>query len=223
VQPVHGEIQVVPDVPEAFATLVAGELRGVAPGRIFRLALSGGPTAGRCYAQLAGVAGLPWERVEVFWGDERCVPPDDPDSNARLGREALLDHVGPLAGVHPMSCEDGPTAYETLLKAGGPLDLVHLGLGPDGHTASLFPGSDPLEKPDGAWVSLNRDPGEHNPHDRMTVTMTVLDAARLAVFTVSGAEKAAAFARVRAGEDLPGGRVAAGRVLWLVDPAAAGA
>jgi 6-phosphogluconolactonase len=220
---VHGEIQVVPDVAEAFADLVAGELRGVAPGRVFRLALSGGAPAGRCYARLAEIDGLPWERVEVLWGDERCVPPDDPDSNARLAREALLDHAGPFAAVHPMSCTEGPATYEAVLRAGGPLDLVHLGLGPDGHTASLFPGSEALEKPDGSLVRLNRDPTAHNPHERMTVTMAVLDAARLAVFTVSGAEKAAAFGRVRAGEDLPGGRVAAGRVLWLVDPEAAGA
>jgi 6-phosphogluconolactonase len=220
---VHGEVHVVPDVPEAFAALVAGELRAVAPGRVFRLALSGGPTARRCYARLAEVEGLPWERVEALWGDERCVPPDDPDSNARLGREALLDHVGPLAAVHPMSCAEGAAAYEAVLRAGGPLDLVHLGLGPDGHTASLFAGSGPLERPDGALVTLNRDPAAQNPHDRMTVTMAVLDAARLAVFTVSGEEKAAALARVRAGEDVPGGRVAAKRVVWLVDPAAAGA
>lgn len=236
------EIRIVEDVPAAFAVLVAEELRGFAAARgaappaggpddadaggprpqPYRLAISGGATARRCYERLATVEGLPWASVEVYWSDERCVPPDDPDSNARLGHEALLDHVGPLAAVHPMSCAVGPDAYEAVLRRGGPLDLVHLGLGPDGHTASLFPGSAALEEPAGRLVSLNRDPAGRNPHDRITLTLPALDAARLAVFTVSGTEKHEAYLAVRAGGDVPACRVASERVVFLVDPAAAG-
>jgi 6-phosphogluconolactonase len=238
----NGELRIVDDVPAAFAGLVESELREFAARLLaapaggpddadaggdprsqrFRLAMSGGPTARRCYERLAEVEGLPWQSVEVFWSDERCVPPDDPDSNALLGHQALLDRVGPLAAVHPMSCDVGAAAYEQILYRAGPLDLVHLGLGPDGHTASLFAGSDALLLPGSALVALSSDPASRNPHPRITLTLAAINAARIAVFTVSGPEKREALQRVRAGERVPGALVASGRVIFLADPAAAG-
>lgn len=235
----NGEVRQVEDVAVAFAELIAAELRSLAEeraeaslaaaddgdepsaGRV-RVALSGGPTARRCYTALARQPGLPWAQVEAFFGDERCVPPDDGDSNFRMVREVLLDPVGPLAAVHPMSCAAGAGAYEELVRRAERFDLVHLGLGPDGHTASLFPESDALLSPGERLVAINTDPSGRNAHERMTVTMPVLDRARLAVFTVSGPEKAEAFGRVRAGEPVPGALVASERVIWLVDGAAAG-
>jgi 6-phosphogluconolactonase len=105
----------------------------------------------------------------------------------------------------------------------GRLDLVHLGLGPDGHTASLFPGSPALDADPGRLVVMNTDPTGRNPHERMTLTFSGIARARLVVFTVAGEDKRAAFAGVRAGDpSLPASRVRADRVLWLVDPTAAG-
>jgi 6-phosphogluconolactonase len=226
--PAHGQVQVVEDVAAAFAELVSSEMTGFAARAAgdtsarFRFAMSGGPTARLAYERLASVPGLPWEQVEVFWGDERCVPFDDPDSNALLGHEALLDQVGPTAAEHRLSCEDGAEAYEQLLHQAGPLDLVHLGLGPDGHTASLFAGSEALESPGDRLVMLSHDPAARNPHARITLTLAAINAARLVVFTVSGEAKRDAFARVCSAEAVPAGQVAAERVVWLVDAAAAG-
>jgi 6-phosphogluconolactonase len=227
--PPHGELHVVEDVASAFAQVVASEMasftaraEGDAAAR-FRMGMSGGPTARLAYERLATMPDLPWEQVEVYWSDERCVPFDDPDSNALLGHEALLDHVGPTAAEHRLECDDDLEAYEQLLRDTWPLDLVHLGLGPDGHTASLFAGSEALVAPGNRLVMLSEDPAARNPHPRITLTLAVLNAARLAVFTVSGEAKRDAFSKVCAGDDLPAGQVAADRVLWLVDPAAAGA
>jgi 6-phosphogluconolactonase len=235
----NGEVHQVEDVAVAFAELVAAELRALAEeraaaalvaaddgdepmaGRV-RVAFSGGPTARRCYTALARQSGLPWAQVEAFFGDERCVPPDDADSNYRMVREVLFEPAGPLAAVHPMSCAAGADHYQELVRRAERLDLVHLGLGPDGHTASLFPESEALVSPGERLVAINTDPSGRNAHERMTLTMPVLDGARLAVFTVSGPEKAEAFARVRAGERVPGALVASERVIWLVDAAAAG-
>lgn len=234
----NGEVQQVEDVAVAFAELVAEELRALAderaaalaagidgdedPAGRVRVAFSGGPTARRCYTALSRLSGVPWAQVEAFFGDERCVPPDDADSNYRMVREVLLEPVGPLAAVHPMSCAAGAEHYEELVRRAERFDLVHLGLGPDGHTASLFPDSEALVSPGDRLVAINTDPSGRNAHERMTLTMPVLDGARLAVFTVSGPEKAEAFGRVRAGEPLPGALVASERVIWLVDAAAAG-
>ncbi|HEV2362014.1 MAG TPA: 6-phosphogluconolactonase, partial [Acidimicrobiales bacterium] len=209
-QPVNGEVHVVADVPAAFAELVAAEV-AKHEGGIFSMALSGGPTARRCYERLASTDGIDWTGVAFYWGDERCVPADDPDSNQRLGREALLDAIGDTAGVHPMNaseCSDElARAYEDVIRPVGGFDLLHLGFGPDGHTASLFAGSPGESAPSERLVVCNSDPNEANPHERMTITYPVIDAAHLAVFTVSGVEKSEAFGRLLAGEDLPAARV----------------
>ena len=221
-----GDLEVTDDVPAAFARCLADAF-GARSGPRFTLVLSGGPTAERCYERLveqtrAGSLGVDWSLVDVLLGDERCVAPDDPDANQRMLREVLLEPLGSVGSFRPMSCEEGPEAYEDLVRAWPALDLVHLGLGPDGHTASLFPGSAALETPGDRLVAENEDPSGRNPHRRMTLTLAGIARGALAVFTVSGEEKRDALARVRAGEDLPAARVRAGRVRWLADPAATG-
>ncbi|HXY45160.1 MAG TPA: 6-phosphogluconolactonase [Acidimicrobiales bacterium] len=224
--PPVGELRLVDDVPTAFAEVVVAEFTaarsaaagGSGDGR-FRMALSGGETARACYQQLAAEAGIDWAAVDVLLGDERCVPPDDPAANQRLVREALLAPTGDLARFRPMDCEN-PGAYEALLLSEPPLDLIHLGLGPDGHTASLFSGSAALTAPEDSLVVLSEDPSGLNPHPRLTFTFSAIARGRLVVFTVAGSGKHAALRRLLDGEDLPAARVRAGRVLWLCDQAA---
>ena len=224
----NGTVRLVDSVPESFARLVGDEVAAAADG--CRLFLSGGGTAHECYTALAArsvAVGLDWSAVDVYLGDERCVPPDDPDSNHRMIRATLLDAVGPLGGDHPMYTSGSPAAaadaYQALLEPLPDLGLVHLGLGPDGHTASLFPGSDALDTPAPArLVVADRDPNGRNPHDRLTLTFSGIARARRVVVTVAGAGKRDAFARLAAGADLPGGRVVAPDVLWLVDADALG-
>jgi len=213
---VFGELRQVAHVPQAFAALVSAE----APSSI---ALSGGDTARECYELLATAADVDWGRVDVWFGDERWVPVHDPESNEGMARVTFLDEMEPHA-IHSMydaglTIEEGARAYDSALRAAPPLELVHLGLGPDGHTASLFPGSAALEETE-RWVVPNGD--DLHPHPRLTLTFPAIAATRLVVVTVEGRGKAEAFARLRAGEDLPANRVRAGRVVWLVDEAAAG-
>ncbi len=163
----NGTVRLVDSVPEAFADLVAAELGAAGDG--YSLFLSGGATAEECYRALAGRAGLPWSRVDLYLGDERCVPPDDPDSNHRMITAILLDSVGPVRDDHPMYVSgppaDAAAAYQRLVMALDRPDLVHLGLGPDGHTASLFPGSSGLADTDpDHLVVANTDPHGVNPH-----------------------------------------------------------
>jgi len=227
----------VPDVPEAFTSTVL-EAFGSRPGPRFTVLLSGGPTAQACYEDLrrATTAGGPkqdaisWPLVDVYMGDERVVAPDDPDANQRLVREALLDRLGaagPVGSFTPMPTT-GPVdecvaSYQRSMEAvlAGPgIDLIHLGLGPDGHTASLFPNAPTLNAGPGELVAATQDPNGRNPHPRLTVTLPVIDAARCAVFTVAGESKRDAIAALRRGDDIPAARVKAERVVWLVDEAA---
>ena len=211
-----GEIRIVPHVPAAFAELVTTE----APRSI---ALSGGDTARACYQLFATAANVDWPGVEVFFGDERWVPVHDPDSNEGMARLAFLDELDP-AWVHSLyGAGDTPdaaaAAYDELLRSTPAIDLVHLGLGPDGHTASLFPGSAALAEADRLVVTSGDDA---HPHPRLTFTDPALARSRLVVFTVAGAGKREAFARVRAGDDVPATRVEAERIIWLVDTEAMG-
>ena len=218
----RGEVEVCDDVPAAFARRVVEAFQS-RPGDTFSVALSGGSTARRCYEQLAADGGtaIDWWKVDVYWGDERCVPHDDPDSNYRLAREALLDRVGAANATHLMRCADGPDDYQLRLGSLGRLDLVHLGVGPDGHTASLFPESAALDADPGRLVVMNDDPLGNNPYQRMTLTFSGIERGRLVLFTAEGDEKADAIGRIARGEDLPAGRVEAERIVWLLDPAAA--
>jgi 6-phosphogluconolactonase len=218
----YGELVVVDDVPGEFAERVI-EAFHRRPSDGFSIALSGGSTARRCYERLADDAGnqIDWWKVDVYWGDERCVPLEHEDSNYRLGREALLERLGAVNANYPMRCDDGPDPYQLRLGELGRIDVVHLGLGPDGHTASLFPGSEALDADPGRLVVMNEDPDDRNPYRRMTLTFAGISRARLVLVTVAGAEKSKALARVVSGEDLPASRIRAEQVLWLADPAAA--
>ncbi len=211
-----GEIRVVDDVPAAFAALVLER----APASV---ALSGGSTARECYETLA--ARKPdWSGVDVWIGDERFVPVSDQDSNEGMIRRALIDQVG-RRSLHSMA-EAGPTAeaaaaaYDAELRAAPPIALVHLGIGPDGHTASIFPGSPTLTIRDRLVVTAG---DAKHPHPRLTFTYPAIERSDLVVVTVAGREKHDAFRRVQDGdESLPATRVRAAEVIWLVDPAAMG-
>ena len=232
----NGEVRVVGSVPDAFALLVADRL-ATAGTDGFSLFLSGGGTAEESYRRLADLCGpggptgpsvhVDWSRIDIYLGDERCVPPDHPDSNHRMIAETLLGPVGPVRSDHPMY-ESGPpddaaAGYQRLVAALPAFDVVHLGLGPDGHTASLFPDSVALgiDDPD-TLVAANHDPNANNPHERITLTFPGIARSRLVVFTVSGESKRSAFQRIAAGDPLPASRVTAEEVIWLVDTAATG-
>ena len=217
-----GELVITPDVPGAFAQQVIDAFR-TRTLDTFSIALSGGSTARRCYEQLAEVCGtqIDWWKVDVYWGDERCVPHDDPDSNYHLAREALLDRVGVANATHLMRCAEGPDPYQLRLGDLGRIDLVHLGMGADGHTASLFPESAALDADPGRLVAMNDDPLGNNPYQRMTLTYAGIARAALAIVTVTGEEKAPALAAIAGGADLPAAHIGSEQVIWLVDEAAA--
>jgi 6-phosphogluconolactonase len=209
-----GELREVGDVAAAFADLVAER----APRSI---ALSGGGTAEKAYAALA-TRKVDWSSTDVYIGDERFVPVSDPDSNEGMIRRVLFADAQPralhsMAGAGP-TVEAAADAYDALIREADPIGLVHLGLGPDGHTASLFPGAATLDVTDRMVVSAG---DELHPHPRLTFTFPAIARSRLVVFTVAGEEKRDAFARVRAGDAaMPAARVRADEVIWLVDPPA---
>ena len=209
-----GTTEIVEHVPSAFARLLERE----APRSV---ALSGGETAEECYAAVAATE-PDWSQVDVFFGDERFVPVGDPDSNEGMARRVLLDRVGPRA-IHPMfrrgAIEDAAAAYDALVRAAPPIDVIHLGLGPDGHTASLFPGSPGPDEVERLVIATGDD---LHPRPRLTFTFPGIARGRLVVVTVAGAEKRDAIERIRRGEDLPGARIRGERVLWLGDRAALG-
>ena len=204
--------------PEDVARAAADQIAAALNGGSRTLVLAGGTTPKRCYELLAG-AGVRWGRVTVLFGDERCVPPDDPDSNYRMAREALLDRVAP-ATVHRIAGELGPdeaaAAYDGIVGALAPLDVVLLGAGEDGHTASLFPGH-PEVQASGFAVGVRNAPKP--PPDRVSLTLPALQGARRVIVLATGAGKADAVARARRGE-VPSGMIAG--ALWLLDRAAAG-
>ncbi|EFK11076.1 6-phosphogluconolactonase [delta proteobacterium NaphS2] len=203
----------------------------------FAVALSGGETPRRLYSLLTESPireNIEWKAVHIFWGDERCVPPGDPRSNARMARLTLLDHVPlPAENVHPIPCDRSPqeaaAQYEAEIKAffgtaSPAFDLVLLGLGDNAHTASLFPHTPVLDEKD-RWVAEVCVP-EQDMH-RVTLTAPIINQARQVLFLVSGAEKANALKQVIQGpfrpNDFPAQliRTKAGHSLWLVDHDAA--
>jgi 6-phosphogluconolactonase len=227
------EIQILPDadtVARAAAKFIAAEARSaVAERGRFVMAVSGGHTP---WQMLRGLANekVPWEGVHVVQVDERVAPAGDPDRNLTHLRESLLDHA-PLRPEQiyamPVESSDLDAAakrYATTLQeiAGSPpvLDLAHLGLGPDGHTASLVPG-DPVLKVTDADVAPT---GVYQERRRMTLTYPMLNRSRRILWLVTGSDKVDAFARLRDGdESIPAGRIQRDQALVLVDRAAAGA
>ncbi len=222
----------------AAEAIVSDAARAVAERGRFDWALAGGSTPRALYRLLADDpyrARLPWNAIHFYWGDERHVPPDHADSNYRMAREAMLDRVPvPAENVHRIPAERPDAAvaaaeYEATLRAiftvaAGEwprFDLVQLGLGPEGHTASLFPGS-PLLAERERWVAAPWVEAQQT--FRITLTPPVLNHARRAMFLVSGDEKAAALHAVLEGPREPAvypAQIVAGNRLWLVDRAAA--
>ncbi len=224
--------------PEELAAAAAREFAAKATEAVgergrFAVVLAGGSTPRATYGVLARdyADRVDWSRVHVFFGDERTVPPDHEDSNYRMAREALLDHV-PVGGVHRMRGELPPeeaaSSYEEELRDffGGRLprfDLILLGIGPDGHTASLFPETGALEVHD-RWVVANQVPKLDTT--RITLTAPVINAALAVCFLVAGEDKAGALEEILEGDADP--REYPARLIqppggpeWLVDRAAA--
>lgn len=211
--------------------------RANAAGRC-TIVLSGGHTPRAMYQLWAEDyrERIPWTNIHLFWGDERYVAPGDPHSNYRMVREALLDHVPiPAQNVYPMPTQfkdpdEAARAYESTLRAVFPgawpeFDIVFLGMGPEGHTASLFPHSPALGVKD-RWAVAVRVPAE--PPQRLTLTLPALNSARNVVFLVCGAEKRAALhhAWEAVGQGSPEWPVSMvrpnGHATWFVDQTAAG-
>ena len=215
----NGEVVVTPDVTGAFAQQVLEAFRS-RPQDHFALALTGSDDARDCYTRLAADAGshIDWWKVDVYWADERCVPHDHEHSNYRMAREALLDQVGAAHATHLMRCAEGPDPYQLRLGDLGGLDLVHLGLGPDGHTASLVPG-DPVLEVRSDPVALT---GLYQGYRRLTMTYPVLDAAGARVWWVEsaapGQAKAQAASALLAGDrSVPAGWVERAETTVVID------
>jgi 6-phosphogluconolactonase len=235
-----GHIEVQPD-PLSLARHVAEWMTAAAlaaPG-VFRVSLSGGSTPKTLYGLLASDefrGRFPWQRVAWYWGDERFVPYDHPESNYRMTREAMLSRAPvPPENIHPVPADGTPdeaaARYEQTLQAtyGAPsldparplFDITLLGLGPDGHTASLLPGEAVLEERE-HWVAAV---SHGRPEVRITLTYPAIESSRYVAFLVAGQEKAAMFSAIRAGgSNVPAARVKpVGELIWFVDQAAAGA
>jgi 6-phosphogluconolactonase len=216
-------LAVYPDADSAVRA-AADLFTALAPGTV---ALAGGSTPRALYELLASDDyrdRSDWHDLEVYFGDERAVPPDHPDSNFGMADRALLSHV-PLAedAVHRMEGEADPleaAAERYAMALPDHLDLVLLGMGPDGHTASLFPGQEALDERNRRVMATTGADGS----PRITLTYPAIDAARHVVFLVTGESKREALGAIRRGEDLPAGRVRPtdGDVIWIVDRAAAG-
>ncbi len=208
----------VEDDAEAVAGAGASVVAAAIQGGARTLVLAGGSTPARCYQILAG-APVSWGRVTILFGDERCVPPEHPESNYLMARRSLLDRVQP-ATVHRMAAELGAeeaaAAYAQVVDGLAPLDLVLLGMGPDGHTASLFPGSPALQS-EASVVAVHGAPKP--PPDRVSLGLETLRGAGRTVFLITGGDKSEALARAERGE-VPAGLIPSAE--YLVDRAAAG-
>jgi 6-phosphogluconolactonase len=234
-----GHIEILPD-PAALARHVAEWMTSAALATKgnFRVSLSGGSTPKTLYGLLASDefrSRFPWQLVSWYWGDERFVPYDHPESNYRMTREAMIAKAPvPPENIHPVptdgSPQDAVRRYErtlqeaygaTILDPARPLfDVTLLGLGPDGHTASLLPGEAVLEERE-RWVAAV---SHGRPEIRITMTYPVIESSRRVAFLVTGREKAAILRAIRAGgSQVPAARVRpVGELFWFVDRAAAG-
>ena len=225
---------------QAAADEAAALIQALPEGERFTLALSGGSTPRPLHRALATSYrdAIDWGRVHVFWGDDRFVPPDDENSNYRMARETLLDHVPiPAQNVHPMptdvgSPEEAAAQYEQELKAffgdGGlpSFDLMIMGMGPDGHTASLFPGGAALQE-EARWAVGVEAPQHIGPHvPRVTLTLPVINGSKRLFYLVAGENKREPLAAILGNEpgagSYPTAHVHARQELvWFLDGAVA--
>lgn len=212
-------------LPETAARHIAKAIEQAVAGHgRANVMLAGGGTPRAVHRQLALNRRLPWDKVEIFFGDERAVPPGDPQSNYRMACESLLDAVSiPSRQIHRMEAERPDreaAAEEYARRLPERLDLIILGLGEDGHTASLFPGSSALSERVRKVVAVV---GSKAPLHRLTVTPPVIAAAREKIILVSGAGKASAVAQALEGPDQPVQCPAqlARDGIWIMDRAAA--
>lgn len=233
---VDPELLIHPDAEDLAFSVASRLITAIADaqstGGIAQVVLTGGRVAAVIYRAVAGSPArveVDWQRVEFWWGDERFLPPGDPERNETQARDALLSalDVDP-ARVHPMPADTGQgpeaaaAAYaEELAAAGSPtFDVLMLGVGPDGHVASLFPGYPQLAVTDAAAVAVHDSPKP--PPTRVSLTLPVLDRTREVWFVVSGEDKAEAVAKALADGDVPAARPKGqNRTLWLLDEAAA--
>lgn len=213
----------VHDGPEELGTAVAQRIaelaaQAIAVRGVFHVALAGGETPCRCYEKLRHLP-IDWAHVQVYFGDERCLPIGDARRNDQMAREALLEHVAiPQDNIHAIPAELGAreaAARYAATPAIGCLDLVLLGMGEDGHTASLFPGN-PATESVAAAVPVFGAPKP--PAERISLGMGTLNAAQQKIFLVAGAGKREALERILRGEPLPAARIAAAE--WHLDRAA---
>ena len=231
-------VEVLPsqaDLISRSLTLVQEKIaEAIAQRGICTIALSGGSTPKALYEAIAS-QNLPWDKIHVFWGDERYVPPDHPDSNQKMARQAWLDQVNmPSSNIHPMPTAAGNPAADALQHqteiqqffsvSGGEIpifDIVLLGMGDDGHTASLFPHTEALQESDRLVTVGNKD-----GQPRLTFTVPLINNARYVVFIVAGINKQAALAEVFAQEadamTYPARLIQPqGQLWWLLDESAA--
>jgi len=213
---VEPEVRVVGDVAAAALDLFLEE----APATVV---LTGGSTPRALYQRMAQLQGYPWEETEFFFSDERCVPDTDPRSNFRMAHRALLSKIpSPRHPIDGESCDaDG---YEATLRerfGDRPwFDLALYGLGPDGHTASLFPGKPEVDEAE-RWAVEVPEAGWEPFVKRVSLTVPVLSSATVGVFLVTGAQKREPLRRLLEGEDIPAARVEPKRLVVIADKAAA--
>jgi 6-phosphogluconolactonase len=203
------QIEVFPD-SDALANHAATVFQDLANAALttsnrFTVALSGGSTPKKLYENLIN-ANLDWSRIHFFWVDERYVPPDHSENNYRMAADALLDHIDiPFSNIHrikgEMSLNDAARDYENELRSFflnrlPVFDLILLGLGTDGHTASLFPGSPVLKEKERWAIEVKHDIPPPPLVDRVTLTFPVIKAAKRIIFLVTGIEKAGILARI---------------------------
>ena len=220
------------DLPNALAVFVHDDLeelssavaqriaesasQTIAARGVFRVALAGGETPRRCYEKLRHLS-VDWGHVQIYFGDERCLPDGDAQRNDFMACNALLEHVAiPAGNIHAIPAELGAyeaaARYAAMLKNSAPLDLVLLGMGEDGHTASLFPGNPAT---DGVAAAVPVFNAPKLPAERVSLGMGTLNAARQRIFMVAGEGKRAALKRILQGEPLPAARIAPAE--WHLD------
>jgi len=200
----------------AAAIVVEAAAAAIAARGVFHWVLAGGTTPKRCY-ELLRQADINWPNVHIWFGDERCLPVGDSERNDQMADEALLQHV-PLAQAHihrmnaELGAEQAAAAYAALLADAPAMDLVLLGIGEDGHTASLFPDNPGLDDQRLA-IPVHHSPKP--PSDRVSMGYTVLTAAHRCIIMVAGKGKADAICRIKQGERLPVARIPTCE--WLID------